>query len=113
MTVLLIHMEGVMSELEQRLRHEFERAVSICIELGYKPMRFVQMLRQAGPVMTATTLVTDPTFHEGFTRLWEMGRLDLSVEAIIIRDPYRALFPPHVLDMARKRLAQLNYNTDS
>ncbi len=74
--------------LEDVLEREFQRAVSICINLyGYRPSYFLQMLRNYGPVDTAIRLVMAPKFHEGFTKLWELGRLDLTVEAIILRNP--------------------------
>lgn len=75
-------------KLENELEREFQKAVSMCIDLGYRPSYFLQMLRDYGPVDTAIRLVTAPKFHEGFTRLWELRRLDLTVKAIIIRNPY-------------------------
>jgi hypothetical protein len=51
----------------------------------------------------------DPKVHEGFTKLWELGRLDLTVEAIILRNPFNQLFSREVLNTARERLGQLGY----
>jgi hypothetical protein len=51
----------------------------------------------------------DPKFHEGFIKLWELGRLDLTVEAIILRNPFNPLFSREVLNTARVRLEQLGY----
>lgn len=97
-------------KLEDLLEREFKRAVNICInQYGYRPSYFLQMLRNYGPVDTATKLVTAPKFHEGFTRLWELRRLDLTVEAIILRNPYNQLFTTEVLSMAKGRLEQLGY----
>jgi hypothetical protein len=96
-------------KLEDVLEKEFQRAVSICIDHGYRPSSFLQMLRNYGPVDTAVRLVTAPKFHEGFTRLWELRRLDLTVEAIILRNPYNQLFTKEVLEKAREKLEQLRY----
>lgn len=100
-----------MNNLEHQLRQAFLRAVAICInQYSYRPTRFLQMLETQGPVNTAIQLVMEPTYHEGFTKLWELRRLDLAVEAIIRRDPYNQLFPQEVLDRARIKLEELGYN---
>ncbi len=41
------------------------------------------MMKAEGAVKTSIKLVIAPTYHEGLTRLWELKRLDLTVEAII------------------------------
>lgn len=46
---------------------------------------------------------------EGFTALWERGRLDLTVEAVVLTDPWRTLFSDSELETARKRLQDLGY----
>jgi hypothetical protein len=76
---------------------------------GYNLSRFTQLLNDIEPIQTAIKLVRDPKFHEGFTKLWELGRLDLTVEAIILRNPFNQLFSPEVLHTARERLGQLGY----
>jgi len=98
-------------QIENQLRQEFLRAVGICInQYGYRPTRFLQMLENQGPVNTAIQLVMEPTYHEGFTKLWELNRLDLTVEAIIRHHPYNQLFPQEVIDKARQKLEELGYN---
>lgn len=97
-----------MNHLEHQLRQEFLRAVDICInQYEYHPTRFLQMLGNLGPINTAINLVMEPRYHEGFTKLWELNRLDLTVEAIIRRDPYNQLFAQEVLDRARIKLEEL------
>lgn len=101
------------NKLEDVLEREFHRAVSICIgQHGYRPSYFLQMLSNHGAVDTAIRLVMAPKFHEGFTRLCELRRLDLTVEAIILRNPYNQLFTKEVLDKARERLEQLGYKEE-
>lgn len=98
------------TELENELEKEFRRAVTICIDqYGYRPSYFLQMLGNYGPVDTAIKLVTSTKFHEGFTKLWELSRLDLTVEAIVLRNPYNQLFTKEVLEKAKERLEQLGY----
>jgi flagellar M-ring protein FliF len=51
-------------------------------------------------------------YSEGFTRLWELNSLHLSMEAIILQEPYCQLFTSEQLQIARTRLTQLNYKFD-
>ena len=97
-------------ELEDALEREFKKAVDICIShYGYRPSYFLQMLGNLGAVNTAIKLVTAPKFHEGFAKLWELKRLNLSVEAIVLRSPYNQLFAREVLDTALEKLKALGY----
>lgn len=99
-----------MNQLENNFEIALLKAVQICINLyGYHPTYFLRMLENYGPVSTATQLATASKFHEGFTKLWELGRLDLTVEAIMLRDPHRILFPEEVLKKALLRLKALGY----
>jgi len=62
-------------------------------------------------ILWSIKLVMAPTYHEGLTRLWELERLDLTVEAIIIREPYSELFPEEVVNKAKEKLKQLGYSS--
>jgi hypothetical protein len=98
------------NELEDEFKNELLKAVDIYINLHrYRPSYFLQLLENYGAVGTATKLVTAAKFHEGFTKLWELGRLDLTVEAIMLRSPFRHLFSKEVLDKAQGRLSALGY----
>jgi hypothetical protein len=98
------------NKLKDELDREFRKSAELC-KLGYhyNPSYFLQMLDNYGAVDTAIQLVTASKLHEGFTKLWELGRLDLTVEAIILRDPYNQLFTKEVLDSAKERLNALGY----
>lgn len=93
---------------------EFEESLWVsCREsrtLGYKPIAFEIMLGQQGAVETAHRLLATFEYQDGFRRLWELGRLDLSLECHVLRPRYRGLFAPEELDEARKRLRQLDYD---
>ena len=98
------------NEMEDDFKRELLRAVDVCINrYRYRPSYFLQMLDNYGAVGTVIKLVTADKFHEGFTKLWEFGRLDLTVEAIMLRSPYRQLFTKEVLDKALERLTALGY----
>ncbi len=51
--------------------------------IGYKPSKFFQMLEQHGGLQTARNLINASTVSYGYTKLWELKRLDLSVEAVV------------------------------
>jgi len=48
-------------------------------------------------------LATDE-LQEGFTTLWECGRLDLTVEALVVSDEFSSLFTADEVRRARQRL---------
>ena len=93
---------------------EFEEALwASCREsrtLGYRPTAFETMLGNQGAVETAHRLLATFEYQDGFRRLWELGRLDLSLECHVLKPRYRGLFEPNELDEARTRLRQLNHD---
>jgi hypothetical protein len=82
------------------------------VELGYNATYFLQMLANEGAVATARHLVMSTRPSEGFTTLWERGRLDLTVEAHVIDPQYADLFSDEMVDTARRRLAAYGYRGD-
>lgn len=50
---------------------------------------------------------------KGFDRLWEEKRLDLSVEALILKPEWQALFNAADKMAARHRLRQYGYRADA
>jgi hypothetical protein len=82
------------------------------IELGYKPTRFLQMLREHGAFQTAKLLLHSSGFQYGFEILWEHKRLDLSLEAIILKSPWNKFFTNEEKEIARRRLLDCGYNPD-
>ena len=99
-----------MTELET----QFEDAMhEICREsrrLGYVPTRFLQMLDDQGALVTAHQLLASDRLHDGFTRLWELRRLDLSLEYIVLKPQFRPLFTEKELNVARRRLDDLGFD---
>lgn len=73
---------------------------------GYTASYFLRMLSEHGGVETARRLVNADTPSEGFTRLWMMSRLDLSVEALILKPEWKSLFSDEERERARERLAK-------
>jgi hypothetical protein len=97
-------------DLEKAFDKELWSMVNIVIsETGYRPERFKQMLMEHGGLQTAKILLQDKKPSEGFFKLWEVRRLDLTMEAIILRKPWRELFTKEELEIAWKRLIDLGY----
>lgn len=78
-------------------------------EANYSATRFVQMVASQGGLKTARQLLHADTVSDGFTSLWEAGRLDLSVEAHVLLPEYVELFTEAERRIARGRLAQYGY----
>jgi hypothetical protein len=71
------------------------------------------MLNELGGVTTADTLVGSSQPPDGFTKLWEIGRLDLSVEALVLHPSWRALFSDDERGAARRRLMDYGWSDHS
>jgi hypothetical protein len=77
-------------------------------KIGYHATEFFHMVNENGGVETAHLLIAkDPT--TGFTKLWGKKRLDLSVEALVLKPQFAPLFDEIERENARKRLAEYGY----
>ena len=79
-------------------------------QLGYYPNYFLGMVVERGGLSAAKSLLAGSQLSDGFVRLWQEGRLDLSVEAVALRDPWNALFNDEELAEARRRLEEARYD---
>ena len=84
----------------------FGRDLDLSVEqmnaLGYKPTIFRRMLAEHGPVGTAQRLLATAQPSEGFYELARLQRLDLSLEAIVLK--HHALFTQDEVQTAQERL---------
>jgi hypothetical protein len=79
-------------------------------ELGYAASYFARMLDERGALATAQKLINEPQISDGFTKLWELRRLDLTVEAVALRREFQSLFTRAELDCCRARLREFGYS---
>jgi hypothetical protein len=97
-------------------KRAFERAMrdifTEATKIGYRPIEFLRMVDREGALPTAKRLIMSSTPSSGFTRLWKLKRLDLTVEALALREPWRRLFTEVELKKAQQRLDQLNYKSE-
>jgi hypothetical protein len=78
-------------------------------EAGYSATIFIQMVSQNGGLAAARQLLHAPKASDGFTALWERGRLDLSVEAVVLKAEFAVLFTDEERELARSRLREYGY----
>lgn len=99
-----------MNELETKFHSDM---VSIYIDakkLKYNASYFWQMVNDRGGYQAAKQLIHTGNPSEGFTRLWELGRLDLSVETHVLKAEYYPLFTDEERRICLVRLTQYGYN---
>lgn len=94
-------------QFHHRMLQIYEQAKSEC---DYTATRFRNMVTSQGGLQAARVLLNSSAYSEGLTRLWEKRRLDISMEATVLKDPWRNLFTDEELTAARKKLAALGYN---
>ncbi|MVW64185.1 hypothetical protein GPY61_30075 [Massilia sp. NEAU-DD11] len=82
---------------------EAERAIR------YRPNYFLGMLETDGGHLTVIKLLSANKVSEGFKKLWEHSRLDLSVEALVVESEWRSSFDPVLIARAEKRLSEVGY----
>ena len=98
-----------------RLEKQFLSAmfdISRCAkaETGYSGKIFSQMLDQRGAKSTAKYLINSKRQSDGYTALYLEGRLDLTVEALVVEnEKWHPLFEPEEIERARARLAANHY----
>ena len=82
-------------------------------EAKYNAPFFLEMIQERYGYDTAIHLIssTQPTI--GFTHLYERKRLDLTVEAYVLRPEWSSIFPEDILRAAHHRLKQYNYTFPS
>ena len=85
----------------------YKRAKS---EAGYNASRFLSMVNEHGGLATAQALLHAETVSDGYTALWERGRLDLTVEAVILEPRWRDLFTDDERSKALDRLRSYGYD---
>jgi hypothetical protein len=101
---------GKPSDLElafhERMQQIYEQAKNEC---GYTATRFLQLVNAEGGLNAAKMLLSAGGYSEGLTRLWEEKRLDISMEATILQEPWCKLFTDDELSVAQKTLEKLGY----
>ncbi|MEW2376135.1 hypothetical protein AB0883_08530 [Micromonospora sp. NPDC047812] len=83
------------------------RVGALAIPPGQRGAHASLLLRMAtgkGGLATARQLLHHPLVSDGFTALWERGRVDLTAEAVVIRPRFRPLFTDEELAIPSNRV---------
>lgn len=87
-------------KLYEPLRQDCDMAESI----GCRAKIFRGMPVSCGPVVSCIQLNVSDRIPDGFITLLKLQRLDLTVEATVLRGPWKDLFDQSVFEQARARL---------
>ncbi|WP_019227245.1 hypothetical protein [Sedimentibacter sp. B4] len=78
-------------------------------ELNYNATRFLQLVSEKGGLKAAKQLISKEDGTIGFEVLWEMGRLDLSIEAHVLKPEYVELFTDEERKICKERLDKYGF----
>lgn len=78
-------------------------------EAGYNATRFLQMVAEHGGLEAAHRLLAGERFQEGLDALALRGRLDISMEKLVLDPRFSSLFSEAELETARRRLLAYGY----
>ena len=79
------------------------------VERGYWASYFLRAVRNHGGLEYAHQLLRQEGTTDGFQRLTDEGRLDLTMEALVLKTEYADLFSDEERRIAAHRLAQAGY----
>lgn len=100
------------------LEHEFHEAmVELYLrakrEINYTARYFIDMVSNDGGRETARYLLDTKEPSDGYVVLWENRRLDLSVEAEVLRPRWHDLFSDEQRAVAIRRLREYGFDVDA
>jgi hypothetical protein len=75
----------------------------------YTPTEFIKMIIDEDEIKAVKLLINNPKPSYGFTRLYELKALNLSMEAIILEEEWHTLFSEEERIKARKKLNDYGY----
>lgn len=87
------------------MKHVYKNAAAV----GVKFTRLRNMLESEEGYKVAIELISKPKVTDGVTNLWEIERLDLSIEALVLQKRFRSLFSEEVISKAKRTLTDLGY----
>jgi hypothetical protein len=99
--------------MDARQNEEFTNflrdAVRQAEALKYNPTRFKGMIEADGGYETVKRILASGKPSDGFMKLWELGRLDLTCEAIIVESKWRQHFDDDLIERAERLLRDSRY----
>lgn len=99
-----------METLKRDLKERYIGTYNACKKFHYFPTAFLKMVVSDTDVVEVTRqLIHKKGGTSGFTELYLNGRMELSVESIILEEKYRGLFSKEDLQVAYDRLKEHGY----
>ncbi len=99
--------------LEEEFTAALRGTVEAARERKYTPTYFLKMLAEYGGLETARRLIAKREPQAGLMTLWELGLLNESMEAVMLRSRFRPLFIEEELAEAKQRLEDLGMDTST
>ena len=106
------------SESMARWENDFNAALFEIYDLsknvGYPARRYLMKIRNDGGIKSAKYWLNPSKKYDseskGFIKLKELGKLGISLEAVVLKYPFNNLFTNAELEVARTRLVKARYN---
>ena len=102
-------MANVKTDFHNEMLRIYDKAKEEC---HYNATYFLRMVREMGGVAAAKRLLSSNAPQSGLFELWECGRLDISMEALVLSPRFRSLFTEDELKIAGQRLKDLGYRVN-
>ncbi|ONI44038.1 hypothetical protein AN641_08635 [Candidatus Epulonipiscioides gigas] len=78
-------------------------------QIKYKSQNLLKYINEYGGYQAALKYIYTPSYTNDFSALWEAGRLDLSIEVLLLNEKYRSIIAPDVINFCTRRLNEYNY----
>ncbi|MEF9960727.1 MAG: hypothetical protein RR448_09785 [Niameybacter sp.] len=99
-----------MSVLEKQFEQELIKNCELAQkECGYTSTRFLQTIEKFGGVKTAQEILRKGRLSDGFEKLQQAGRIELTMEASMIKRPYAELFTDDEVNTCYEVLCEHGY----
>lgn len=99
-----------MTSLEKEFTKELLDNVAEMKQYGYNPTIYTRMISENGAINAAKKLVVKDVQSSGFATLIMLRKLELSVEASVIKDKYKDLFTDAEIQNSIRKLKEANFS---
>jgi hypothetical protein len=99
-----------MISLEDQFQHAMLGVYENAKQYNYYATYFKQMIDQHGGLGAAKRLLEKEEIQEGLIKLWELGQLGKSMEALVVQERFQPLFSQAEINEARRRLTELGFS---
>lgn len=100
-------------ELEIQFHKDMLNIYESAKKIGYNASRFKQMVANNGGLNVAKKFIKNNTPSDGFTNLLLRGRLDLTVEALVLKEAYKSLFSQEERQTVLDRLKEYDFKVEN